>query len=142
MEDGLTNMYDKYAINVKEGTFAEAILKIYSPLNSKEKFKETFADANFKILLNPIDGNYAALISVEEGELTVEGIENSNKYNFDRETLGWDGFIQTTLDLFKEIGEGNLSQGDIAKKMVTRKIKIKNVKMVAMLSEIMTFMDT
>jgi len=137
----LTNMSENYSINVKEGTFADAILKTYSPLNTREKFKEKYADKSFKILLNPKDGHYAALITVDKGVLTVEGIENENKNNLDEDILGWDGYIQTTLALFDEIGKGNLTQGDIAKKMVARKIKIKNVKMVAKLAEMMSFMN-
>jgi len=136
----MTNMSENYAINVKEGTFAAAILRTYAPLNSREKFKEKYADKNFKILLNPKDGKYAALIRVDKGILTVEGIENGNKDNLEKEKLGWDGFIQTTLALFEEIGKGNLTQGDIAKKMVARKIKIKNIKMVAKLAEMLSFM--
>jgi len=42
--------------NVKEGTFAEAILNRYGPLNTINKFKEKYADKSFKILLNPKDG--------------------------------------------------------------------------------------
>ena len=43
--------------------------------------------------------------------------------------------MQTTVALFEEIGKGNLSQSDIIKKVVARKIKMKNVKIVAKLSE-------
>jgi len=53
----LTNMSEKISNDVKEGTFAEAILNTYGPLNNNEKFKEKFADKSFKILLNPKDGS-------------------------------------------------------------------------------------
>ena len=125
---------------IKKGTFAEAIFNTYNPLNTVAKFKEKYAEKSFKILLNPKDGHYAALIKVDKGVLTVEGIENQNKNNLDQDTLGWDGFMQTTLELFEEIGKGNLSQSDIAKKMVARKIKIKNLKIVAKLSEMITLL--
>ena len=138
---GLTNMSEKYSFNVKEGTFAEAILRTYGPLNFLQKFKEKYADQSFKILLNPKDGQYAALINVENGKMTVEGIKNKPKEKLDKKTVGWDGFIETTIALFDELGKGKLSQGDIAKKMVARKIKIKNVNVVAKLSEMMSFRD-
>ena len=77
--------------NIKEGTFAEAILKTYNPLNTVEKFKEDYAEKSFKILLNPKDGQYAALITVDKGILAVEGIGNQNKNKIEQEVLGWDG---------------------------------------------------
>jgi hypothetical protein len=127
--------------NIKEGTFAEAILKTYGPLNAVAKFKEKYAEKSFKILLNPKDGKFAALIKVDRGVLAVEGIENQDKKNLEQDTLGWDGFMQTTIKLFDEIGKGNLSQGDIVKKVVARKIKMKNPKYVAQLSEMMALMN-
>ena len=128
-------MSEKISNDVKEGTFAEAILNTYGPLNNNEKFKEKYAEKSFKILLNPKDGKYAALITVNNGVVSVCGIDNQDKKNIDQKELGWDGFMQTTIALFDEIGKGNLSQSDIAKKVVTRKIKMKNVKIVAKLSE-------
>ncbi|NVM44925.1 MAG: hypothetical protein HWN79_08405 [Candidatus Lokiarchaeota archaeon] len=127
--------------NIKEGTFAAAILKTYYPLNNVAKFKEKYAERSFKILLNPKDGQDAALITVDKGILEVEGIENQNKKNLEQDELGWDGFIQTSLELFNEIGRGNLTQSDIVKKVVARKIKIKNPKIVGKLAEMMALMD-
>jgi len=134
-------MSETNSSNVKEGTFAEAILNTYGPLNSIDKFKEKYADKSFKILLNPKDGQYAALITVDSGILTVNGIHNQDKKKLDQKELGWDGFMQTTLALFDEIGEGNLSQSDIVKKVVARKIKMKNIKMVAKLSEMSALLE-
>ena len=131
----LTNMSEKISNDVKEGTFAQAILNTYGPLNNNEKFKEKFAEKSFKILLNPKDGKFAALITVDYGVVSVKGLDNQDKKKLNQKELGWDGFMQTTIALFDEIGKGNLSQGDIAKKMVARKIKMKNVKIVAKLSE-------
>ena len=128
-------MSEKISNDVKEGTFAEAILDTYGPLNNNEMFKEKYADKSFKILLNPKDGNFAALIEVNNGTVSVNGFDNQDKKNLDQKELGWDGYMQTTLALFDEIGKGNLSQSDIVKKVVARKIKMKNVKVVAKLSE-------
>jgi len=133
-------MSEKISNDVKEGTFPEAILKTYGPLNKNEKYKEKYADKSFKILLNPKDGKYAALITVNNGAVTVKGLDNQDKKNLDEKELGWDGFMQTTLALFDEIGKGNLSQSDIVKKVVARKIKMKNVKFVAKLSEMGAFL--
>ena len=134
-------MSENILSNIKEGTFAEAIFKTYNPLNTVAKFKEKYIEKTFKILLNPKDGQSAALITVDKGILTVEGIENQDKKKLDQETLGWDGFMQTSIKLFDEIGKGYLSQNDIVKKVVARKIKIKNPKIVAKLSEMLALMD-
>lgn len=134
-------MSETNSINVKEGTFAEAILNTYGPLNTIDKFKEKYAEKSFKILLNPKDGQFAALITVDNGVVTVEGIDNQDKNNLDQKALGWDGFMQTTKALFDEIGKGNLSQSDIVKKVVARKIKMKNIKFVAKLSEMSALLE-
>ena len=137
----LTNVSEKISNDVKEGTFAEAILNTYGPLNDNEKFKEKYADKSFKILLNPKDGKFAALITVNNGTVSVKGLDNQDKKKLDQKELGWDGFMQTTVALFDEIGKGNLSQSDIVKKVVSRKIKMKNVKIVAKLSEMGAFLN-
>ncbi len=128
-------MSEKIYNDVKEGTFAGAILETYGPLNNNEKFKEKYADKSFKILLNPKDGKITALITVNNGTVSIKGLDNQDKKNLDQKEIGWDGYMQTTLALFDEIGKGNLSQSDIVKKVVARKIKMKNVKFVAKLSE-------
>ncbi|MBY8980248.1 MAG: hypothetical protein KGD72_07645 [Candidatus Lokiarchaeota archaeon] len=128
-------MSEKMLNNVKEGTFPEAILNTYGPLNNNEKFKEKYADKSFKILLNPKDGKFAALITINNGTVSIKGLDNQDKKKLDQKEIGWDGYMQTTLALFDEIGKGNLSQSDIVKKVVARKIKMKNVKFVAKLSE-------
>jgi len=114
--------------SIKEGTFAYSLSNIYEPLNESENFKEKFKTESFKILLNPKDGDSAALISVNNGVLSVQSINNSDKKNIDQQTVGWDGMMETTIDLFKQIGDGSLTSKDITKKIVSRKIKIKNPK--------------
>ena len=116
--------------------FADSIKKIYEPLNESEKFKEKYKEEQFKILLNPKDGEYAALLSVNKGNITVESIKNKPKQNLDKETLGWDGFLQTKIEIFKDIGDGKLKGGDIVKKVVTGKIKVKGPKFLTQFAEL------
>lgn len=127
---------------VKEGTYAQGVFDLYMPLNSIEKFKEKFAKESFKILLNPKDGEYAALVTVDKGTVLVEGIENKDKKDLTEEKLGWDAMMKTTKALFDEIGEGKLSQSDIIKKVVARKIKMKNPKFLIKLSEMTAFFES
>jgi putative sterol carrier protein len=119
----------------KQGSFAASIAELYEPLNANLKFKEKFKDDLFKILLNPKDGENAALIQVDKGVLTVKSIDNSNKKNIDQKSLGWDALMQTTIEIFSDIGSGKLSSSDIVKKVVTRKIKVKNPNFLTKLTE-------
>jgi hypothetical protein len=127
---------------VKEGTYPEGVFNLYMPLNSIDKFKKKFADETFKILLNPKDGQYAALITVNKGTVSVEGIDNNDKKDLTEEKLGWDGMMKTTKALFEEIGDGKLSQSDIIKKVVARKIKMKAPKFLLKLTEMQSFFES
>ena len=117
-------------------TFADSIKKIYEPLNQSEKFKGIFKEEQFKILLNPKDGDFAALISIKNGQISVESIKNKPKQNLGKESLGWDGYLQTKIEIFKDIGEGKLKGGDIVKKVVTGKIKVKGPKFLTKFAEL------
>lgn len=115
--------------------FVKSIKKNYELLNNSEDFNEQFKDSTFKILLNPKDGQYAALISVDNGKVSVHGMKNAPKENISKEIVGWDGFMQTTRQTFKEIGDGTLSAKDIRKKFITRKIKGKGLEYLKYLSQ-------
>ena len=121
---------------IKEDTFAYRIAQRYEPLNDNENFKTKFKDEQFKILLNPKNGNSAALISVNNGILTVDSVDNSSKKNLAQESLNWDGYMQTTVEIFRAIGNGELTRGEITKKVVSRKIKVKNPKMLITFGEL------
>ena len=107
---------------------AGMIAKDLEPLNSKEAFKEQYKDADFKLLLNATDGKYAALIIVKNGTVEVEGLKNDNKDNLKREVLGWNGKMETTLDLFFKMFKGELKTGKMLLKMITGKLKSKGNK--------------
>ncbi|MFX0017486.1 MAG: hypothetical protein ACFFAK_17515 [Promethearchaeota archaeon] len=119
-----------------EVKFVESMKLKYEQLNSKENFKEKWKDEKFKILLNPKDSDHAALISVEKGNISVQGIKNNPKNNIEKESLNWDALMQTTLEIFAQMNEGKLSRGDITKKMITGKIKLKNPTFLAKLSDL------
>ena len=119
----------------KLSEFVKSIKERYESLNANEKFKEQFKDSNFKILLNPTDREYAALITVDNGTVSIEGMKNTPKDNIKKDALGWDSYVKTTRQTFKEIGDGILSSRDIRKKVLTRKIKVKGLKYLASFSQ-------
>ncbi len=118
-----------------EDEFVKSIKKNYESLNNNEKFKEQFKDETFKILLNPKDGEFAAIISVDKGIVSVHGMKNTPKEDISKEIVGWDGYMQTTRQNFREIGDGTLSSKDIRKKFLTRKIKGKGLEYLKYLSQ-------
>lgn len=120
--------------NIELDEFVESIKNSYESLNNNPKFKDEFKDATFKILLNPEDGQLAALIRINTGIVSVKGIRNKPKENIKKEELGWDGYMKTTRQTFKDIGEGKLTSKDIRKKVLTRKIKVKGLKYMASFS--------
>ncbi|MFX1438255.1 MAG: hypothetical protein ACFFAA_13855 [Promethearchaeota archaeon] len=121
-------MSEQEISDVESSEFVKAIKEGYESLNTNEKFKEQFRDINFKLLLNPTDRDFAALITVDKGIVSVEGIKNTPKEKISKEVLGWDSYVKTTRQTFKEIGDGTLSSSDIRKKVLTRKIKVKGLK--------------
>ncbi|MFX0034998.1 MAG: hypothetical protein ACFE9I_05070 [Candidatus Hermodarchaeota archaeon] len=115
--------------------FVKAIKERYELLNTNEKFKEQFKEECIKILLNPTDAENAALIEVDKGTISVRSVKNVPKENVKKEKLGWDSYMKTTRQIFKEIGDGTLSGKDIRRKVLARKIKVKGLKHLASLSQ-------
>ena len=124
----------------KSGYFSDSIRRIYEPVNNNPKFKEKFKDNDFKILLNPKDGSDAALITVKNCILSVEGIPNNSKSNLDKTKIGWDSMMKTTVQIFRDIGDGKLAPKEIVKKVVARKIKVKNTKVLLKFAEFGNFL--
>jgi len=108
--------------------FAGVINNQLTPLNEIEYFREEFKEEDFKILLNAVEGRWAALIEVKGGEVKVDGLKNDPKENLKKKKLGWDGKLETTTPIFLQIAMGKLSLLGIIWKVITRKIKIKGVR--------------
>ena len=106
-----------------------------SPLNQNEQFKEKYKDANIKILINAVDGRWAALVKIIDRSVEVEGIRNK-KENITEEELGWDGKLETTSEILLDIAMGKISTLSFLGKLITRKIKIKHMKKVMILTDL------
>lgn len=121
--------------------FAGVIAKNLEPLNSNQRFKEKYKDADTKILLNTKDGPVACLIKIKNGTIEFEAIENTPKENISKKALGWDGFLSTTTPIFMDLAAGKISTGGMLKKMLTGKIKIKNSKIVMALGDLFAILE-
>lgn len=111
--------------------YASLIKKKFEELNYNVEFKEKFKNDQFKILMNPLDEKYVALVFVDKGTIIVEKILKKTEKNISKETLGWDGSITTSRVLFNDISSGKKKPVSLVLK---RKLKVQNPKVIAKLS--------
>lgn len=90
---------------------------IMGPLNENPKFQHVYADASYRFLLVATDMPPAALIVIDDGKVTFEGVPLEDVKNTKR-----DGLIQCTLQQFMDLAQGKLNP---VKAWVTRKIKLR-----------------
>ena len=107
--------------------FAAIVAQRFKSVNDNEEFKEFSKDISVKLLLNPTDQKFAALISVEKGTLTVEGIRNDDKKALKKKTLGWNGRMATNLQTFMKLAAGQVGLGKLLLKILTRKVKVRGL---------------
>jgi hypothetical protein len=120
--------------------FTKIVAKEVEPLNNIEKFKEDFKEREIRILLNPKDGKQAAMIVIDHGKIYVEGIENKPKKNIKKKNANWDGFFETDTKTFADLlGGGDITTGQIVKKLLTRKAKIRGIKNVLVLLKLFEY---
>jgi len=105
--------------------FAGIVWKLVEPLNSMDKFKEQFADITVSILINPKDQKSAVLIKIDKGTIDVEDIKNDKKT---LKTVKRDALFEAPLKIFIKIFDEGLSIGNVLKKWITRKIKLRGLK--------------
>ena len=91
------------------------------------------------ILFNAVDGRYAALLKIDNGNVVVEGLKNKDKKKLKKKNLGWQGKLETTTNLFLKIATSELSTISIIKKIITRKIKIRGIRKVLILKDLFSF---
>ncbi len=120
--------------------FARVISTLLEPLNSDEEFRDLYEIKDTKILLNPIDGKYAALIRFKNDNVNVEGVVNKPQENLEKKKLGWDALLQTDTGTFLDIATEKISTAQIVKKVMSRKIKLKGAKILLDLIKILTYL--
>ena len=114
--------------------FAGLIYAVMTPLNEKEKFKEKFVNTQVKILINASNLNYAALVIIDKGSIDVESIPNKPKENLDKKNAGWDAFIEMHASTFLAFAMNRLSLPGMAKLVLKREIRLKGLrKLLAMM---------
>jgi len=113
---------------------AGILWKEVEPLNSNEKFKKEFAETTVNVLINPKDQKWAALLKIDKGTIAVDDIKN------DKETLKsvkYDALFEASTELFLKIFTEGLSTGALLKKWITRKIKLRGIRKLAIFGKLM-----
>ncbi|MFW9898075.1 MAG: hypothetical protein ACFFDO_02285 [Candidatus Thorarchaeota archaeon] len=72
--------------------FAAFINNIINSVKDKEKCKDIIKGIRTRVLLNNEEDKWAALITVEMDQITVEGIRTEPKENLSRKRLYWWGY--------------------------------------------------
>ena len=82
--------------------FAALIGNLINSVKDTEECQELINGIKTRVLLNNKEDKWAALITVLNNEIKVEGVENEPKENISRDTLKWWGYwefpnIQTIM---------------------------------------------
>ena len=121
--------------------FAGVILQQLDPVNQKQRFKEKFKDYdNFRLVLNANDARYAAIVKLHHGVLSVEGVRNNDKAVIKSLKKECEGYLEMKIDLFFKFAQGELSNAALAKKAISRKIKVKGIKNVNILYKLFYYL--
>lgn len=125
----------------KPREFAGVIAQQLEPVNNKKRFKEKFKDYdNFRLVINASDARYAAIVIIDKGVLSVEGVRKKEKAIIKDLKKECEGYLEMSIDLFFKMAMGELSKAGFAKKLVTRKIKVKGPKNVAILDKLFYYL--
>lgn len=121
--------------------FAGVIASQLEPVNNKKRFKEKFKDyEDFRLVINASDARYAAIVIIDKGVLSVEGVRNSDKAVIKKLKKESEGYLEMTIDLFFKMAMGELSTAAQAKYWLTRKIKVKGMKNVNILNKLFYYL--
>ncbi|MFX0189105.1 MAG: hypothetical protein ACFE8A_15375 [Candidatus Hodarchaeota archaeon] len=120
--------------------FAATLAKRLELVKEIDEFKEFSKNISVKLLLNPLDGDFAALITIDKGTLNIEGIRNDDPSNLKKKKLGWNGKMAMKLQLFLELATGKISQGKILKMVTIGKIKVRGLIYFVILQKIFSFL--
>ena len=89
-----------------------------------------------KICLNPTDGRYAVMVTIEDGTMSFEGVRNDPKKNLDKKELEWDGRAMMSTKNFLKLLKREMSVEKLILKVLSRKVKVRGVKNVLFLLKV------
>lgn len=113
---------------------------ISSALNTAQKinepkFKQLIRGVRSRIIFNPKDGDWAALITIENDNIDVKGIDKTSKEIFKRKYLLWWGYLEAKVEDFMDFGKSSFKW---FLKMITFKAKLRGIPHVKLVQELIT----
>ena len=124
-------------VEVRRG-LAGLLWRQMEPVNELDKFKELYKDKTLSILYNLTDQSYATLIKVENSKLDISHIKKEKEV---LENLQVDASMACSTELFFDFSSGSLSKFAALTKMLTGKLKIKGMKKMKELGDIMSLLN-
>ncbi len=121
--------------------FAGLIASGLLPLNEKKKFKEQFANTDLKILLNAVNVNFAALIIIKNGVLSIESIPNKPKENLKKKKLGWDALLAMDSQTYLALAMNRLPMSKLGLKVLTGKVKVRGLRKLLVLKKMLLLLS-
>ncbi|MFX1256541.1 MAG: hypothetical protein ACFFAN_01675 [Promethearchaeota archaeon] len=100
----------------------------------KKKVEELIKGLRSRVVYNPKDGKWAALITIDNGNITVEGIKNTPKENLSRKKLLWWGYMETSIQNF--MNAEKISNFKWFLKMIRFNTKIRGIPHVRLIGDI------
>jgi hypothetical protein len=101
---------------------------------NKEKVDELIKGKRTKVLFNPKDGKWAALITIDKGEIEVKGIKNTPKKSLKRKNLLWWGYLEAPMKYY--LNAGNTSSFQWFLRMITWRTKLRGIPHLRFIGEI------
>ena len=120
-------MSDSSVIMEKPRGFALLIANVMNPLNENPNFKKMFKNTKRKYLINASNLDYAALISIDRGELTIQGVPNKPNTNLKKKVSGWDGLVSMDSQTFLALSMKRISKIKVGLKWIFGNVKMKGL---------------
>ena len=121
--------------------FAGLIAGGLLPLNENKKFMEQFAKTDIKILLNAINVNFAALIIIKNGILSVKSIPNKPKEDLKKKKVGWDALLAMDTQTYLALAMNRLPMTELGLKVLTGKIKVRGLRKLLVLKKMLILLS-
>ncbi len=102
---------------------------------NEPKVKQLIRGVRSRIVFNPKDGDWAALITIENDNIDVKGIDKTSKEIFKRKYLLWWGYLEAKVEDFMDFEKSSFGW---FLKMITFKCHLRGIPHVKLVQNIIT----
>ena len=100
---------------------------------NEAKVKELIKGKRSRIIFNPKDGDWAALITIENDKIDVKGIDNTSKEVFKRKYLLWWGYLNAKVEDFMDVEKTSFQW---FLKIITFRVKLRGLPHIQLIRKI------